>query len=114
MIALVAIAKRIVVSLSALAAITGVSACAGKYGPSPAQVAQAALSQKSFNDGETAGKANAVRATSDGLMKDGACRTMAATMMPKRDIESDWVTGCVDGGLMGLIHANQSAGGSSG
>ena len=55
------------------------------------------LSQKSLNDGLNAGKADPSKA-----INLGACQHMAATMMPKGDIESEWVAGCFDGAIASL------------
>ncbi len=93
--------RRIALAVaSAALALAGISACGSSSTPKPKSPATSQISQKSFTDGETAGKSIALANSSVGQAAED-CKVTEIEQMPTGDVASQWMSGCELGALTG-------------
>jgi hypothetical protein len=99
--------------IGVLGAILALASCASSsHAPSHPKAAHtlSAVSQKSYADGEAAGKSIAIPNETDGQVQAN-CDVTALENMPTTDIKSRFLEGCVAGTILGMVAADQAGNG---
>jgi len=98
--------------IAAFVAVLALAGCTSSHVPSPPKAAHtlSAVSQKSYADGEKAGKSISISGSETDGEIDANCKVYALENMPITDIRSRYLEGCFAGTMLGMISIDQSNG----